>query len=118
MTRVYAYTGCDTCRRALRFLKERGVSHEVLPIREKPPSPAELRKALSSVEGNLKKLFNTSGQDYRALGIGTKLADMTDAEALALLAKNGNLVKRPFVVHEGGTLVGFREDEWKKVFGN
>ncbi len=116
MIRVYAYSGCDTCRRALRFLKDKALPHEVVPIRETPPSEKELRRALALVDGQLKKLFNTSGQDYRAMELGTKLAGMTEAQAIALLAKNGNLVKRPFVIHEKGVLVGFREDEWKTAF--
>lgn len=109
--RVYAYEKCDSCRKALRFLREKGVSAEVVPIRETPPSLAELRRVLKEV-GQLKRLFNTSGQDYRALGVGQKLASMSEDEALALLASNGNLVKRPFVVSNNWATTGFDEAEW------
>ncbi len=37
---------------------------------------------------------------------------MTTAAALQLLAANGNLVKRPFLVGDGFTLVGFNEAAW------
>jgi arsenate reductase len=37
---------------------------------------------------------------------------MTEAEALALLAGNGRLVKRPFVLGDGFGLVGFDPDAW------
>jgi arsenate reductase len=111
--RVYAYEKCDSCRKALRFLREKGVIAEVVPIRETPPSIQELRRVLKEV-GQLKRLFNTSGQDYRALGLGQKLASMSEDEALALLAANGNLVKRPFVVSDDWSTTGFDEVEWSK----
>jgi arsenate reductase len=113
MLKVYAYKGCSTCKNALKFLDARGIAHKELPIRETPPSKSELKKMLGYV-GDLKKLFNVSGQDYRALGIKDKLPDMTEDQALTLLASNGNLIKRPFVLSETAGWVGFKEDIWKK----
>ena len=37
---------------------------------------------------------------------------MTTAAALTLLAGNGNLVKRPFLIGDGVARVGFGEKEW------
>jgi arsenate reductase len=37
------------------------------------------------------------------------------SEALALLSKNGNLVKRPFLLGPGVGLVGFDEGTWSKA---
>ena len=110
--RVYAYSGCDTCRKAVRFLTGLGVAHELIAIREQPPTRAELKRVLAALGGELRKLFNTSGQDYRALGLGAKLPDLSEAEALDLLTKNGNLVKRPFVVTATGGWVGFQAEAW------
>lgn len=117
MIKVYACAGCDTCRQALKFLKEHGVPHEVLPIRERPPSKAELRRMLAVYGGEVRKLFNTSGQDYKALGLAAKLPTMAVAAALELLATNGNLVKRPFAVTADGGIVGFKREEWEARFG-
>jgi arsenate reductase len=110
--RVYEYSGCSTCRKALKFLEARGVAFSAVPIVEDPPSVAEL-KAMAARVG-LKRLFNTSGVLYRELKISEKLPKMSEAEALALLSKNGKLVKRPFVPEKG--LVGFQEAEWKAAF--
>lgn len=115
--RVYAYAGCETCRKALKFLAERGVAHEIVPIREQPPTVAELRAMLAHVGGDLRKLLNTSGQDYKALGMKDRLPAMTEDEALALLASRGNLVKRPFALTKGAGAVGFKPDEWRERFG-
>ena len=65
----------------------------------------------------LKKLFNTSGQSYRDGKWGEKLANVTEAEALEALAKDGKLVKRPFVLSEAGVTVGFDEAVFKKMYG-
>jgi len=113
--KIYAYTGCDTCRKALKFLTARGIPHTVLAIRETPPSLAELQTMLTAYDGDLRKLFNTSGRDYQALGLAAKLPGMTPAEGLALLASNGNLIKRPFLVGKGIHRVGFREEDWKSL---
>jgi arsenate reductase len=117
--KVYAYQGCDTCRRALKYLAARGRAHEVVPIRERPPTVAELERMLERYDGDLRRLFNTSGGDYKALGMKDKLATMTARQAIALLAQHGNLVKRPFVVAGAGAkvfgVVGFKEEEWEAL---
>ena len=110
--KVYVYKGCDTCRRALKFLDSKGIAYDPIPIREQPPSPAELKAMLARYQGQLRKLFNTSGQDYKALNMKDRLPAMTADEAVKLLSENGNLVKRPFVVTSGGGLVGFDETGW------
>ena len=117
MISVYAYKGCDTCRKALKWLKERGIPHEVKAIRETPPTVAELKAAVAAFGGDLRPLFNTSGGDYRELGLKDKLPGMSADEAVALLSKNGNLVKRPFVTGDGVVLAGFKEGEWAGVHG-
>jgi len=114
--RVYEYSKCSTCRNALKFLDRNNVDYEKIPVVETPPTKAELRQMLAAQGGNLKKLFNTSGEQYREMKIGTKINSMSESEALDLLAANGKLVKRPFVIAGDTGLVGFKEDDWKKVF--
>jgi len=113
--RIYEYSKCSTCRKALKFLDNSKVHYEKVPIVETPPAKAELKKMLALQGGNLKKLFNTSGEVYRAMKIGEKLPSMSESEALDLLASNGKLIKRPFALTGDKGLVGFNEDEWKKL---
>lgn len=72
--------------------------------------------ALKERGGSIKNLFNTSGVQYRELKISEKLSKMSEAEAIKLLSENGKLVKRPFVIDENTHLLGFKQDEWEKVF--
>jgi len=112
---VYAYSGCGTCRNALKWLESRGIRPSVVPIRETPPGRSDLVDALEQL-GSLKSLFNVSGNDYRELGLKDKLPSLSTDQALDLLSTNGNLVKRPFVRAGKTYLVGFRQEEWERVF--
>ena len=119
MLKVYLYAKCSTCQNALKWLRARGVKFTEQAIRETPPTAAELSAMLTAAGGQVRRLFNTSGMDYRALGLGEKLDSMSTDEALALLASNGNLVKRPFALDEkaGVFLTGFREADWENALG-
>jgi arsenate reductase len=114
--KIYEYKGCGTCRKALKWLKAKGIAFERIAIREKPPSKGELKRMLKAYDGNLHALFNTSGGDYRAMNIKEKIAKLSKMEAIDLLAGNGNLVKRPFVMTKDGSVVGFNEAEWTAFF--
>ena len=112
--KVYTYANCGTCRKAVKWLDAHGLRYEEIAIRETPPAPAELRSMLAAQGGELRRLFNTSGRDYRELKLGEKLSGMSEADALRLLAGNGNLVKRPFLLGpDGVALVGFAEPAWR-----
>ena len=111
--KVYCYVKCGTCRKALKWLDEQGIPYEELPVRETPPSLAELKKALKT-GGNIRKLINTSSKDYREIGLKDKLDDMSADEVFALLRENGNLVKRPFVVSGSAAWAGFNPEIWQE----
>ena len=111
--KIYTLSNCDTCRAATKWLLTHGVAFEERAIRETPPSGAELRAMLAAQGGELRKLFNTSGRDYREQKLGEKLPSLAPAAALALLAGNGNLVKRPFLIGDKVALVGFDEARWR-----
>ena len=118
MTKVYTYKSCDSCRKAVKWLRANGVPFEELAIRETPPTRGELQSMLKSRGDELRALFNTSGRDYRELGLKDKIGAMTFEEAAELLTGNGNLVKRPFVIGDGVGLVGFKEAEWVTALGS
>ena len=115
MLKVYIYQKCSTCRDALKWLDAHGIKHEVKAIRETPPTVSELKVALKAAGDDLRKIFNTSGMDYRAMGLKERLPNMTEKEALEMLSTHGNLVKRPFVIGDGISLVGFKEAAWEST---
>ena len=109
--RVYSYGPCATCRKALVWLKEHGISAEVIEITRTPPARQDLEEALRQL-GSRSRLFNTSGQRYRALG-AERVAALDDGAALDVLAADGLLIKRPFLLTAQGRIsTGFRPQEW------
>ncbi len=118
--RVYSYPACGTCRKALQWLAQQGFvalgSLDLVDITSAPPSTAELRQAFEAL--GRKRLFNTSGQSYRALGAAA-VAAMDDEQALAALAADGRLIKRPFAITASGrALVGFKVEEWSAALAD
>lgn len=115
---VYTLSNCDTCRAATKWLRARDVAFEERAIRETPLTAAELRTMLAAYDGQVRRLCNTSGREYRALKLGEKLDAMTPGEVIELLAGNGSLVKRPFAIGRGVALIGFDEAAWSATFSN
>lgn len=112
MLRVYSYRGCDSCRKSIKWLDENNVEFESIAIRETPPSRSELKIMLGCYDGNLRRLFNVSGTDYRKLKLKDQLSSLSVDEAIELLESNGNLVKRPFAIKGNWGTVGFNPSEW------
>ena len=117
MITVYQYPKCGTCRKALKWLDEKGVAYETIDIVETPPSKDLLTKAWNKSGLTINKFFNTSGQSYRNGGFKEKLKTMTEADALSALAADGKLIKRPLVLAGDDVLVGFKEADYATKLG-
>ena len=112
--KLYQYPKCSTCRKATKFLNEKGIEFDSIDITEQPPTKLELQAMLNSYEGELRKLFNTSGVQYRELKMKDKLPEMSVEDALELLAGNGKLIKRPFLLNSNDKgIVGFKDADWE-----
>ena len=106
------YPKCSTCKKAQNWLDAHGLSYQVRDIKTENPSAQELALWQAQSGLPLKRFFNTSGQQYRALGLKDALPAMGEEEQLALLATDGMLVKRPILITGDKVLVGFQEAQW------
>ena len=106
------YPKCTTCQKARAWLEARGLDFQVRDIKEDNPTGEELRRWHAASGLPLKRFFNTSGLQYKALGLKDRLPGMSEDEQFALLAADGMLVKRPILVGDGFVLVGVRPDQW------
>ena len=113
MMKFICYPKCTTCHRAEKWLDDNKLEYEIRDIKLDNPTLSELTEWYKKSGLPLKRFFNTSGLLYKSLDIKNKLPDMTEDEALELLATDGMLVKRPLLIGEDFVLVGFREDEWR-----
>ena len=105
------YPKCSTCQKAKAWLDQRGISYDLRDIKLNNPTAEELTAWYQKSGLPLKKFFNTSGLQYKALGLKDKLPEMSEADQLALLATDGMLVGDDFV------LTGFRAAEWEARLG-
>ena len=109
--KLYSYPRCSTCRKAIAWLQSSATEVELIDITVQPPSSEELGRALEQL--GRKRLLNTSGQSYRALGAASVQA-MDDSTLLQALAADGKLIKRPFLILDDGCmLTGFQQAEWE-----
>ena len=100
------------CRKAEKYLQEHNIEYTKRDIKTDNPTAGELCSWQKNSGLPLKKFFNTSGLQYKALGLKDKLPQLNEEEQLQLLAADGMLVKRPLLLTDGNVLVGFKETEW------
>ena len=74
MIKVYCYSRCGTCKKALKWLDENNIEHEDIDIKTVHPDKDTLKKYYAQSGLPLKRFFNTSGIPYRELGLSKKLA--------------------------------------------
>ena len=106
------YPRCTTCKKAQKWLDEKGIGYTFRDIKEENPSYDELKTWYEKSGLDIKRFFNTSGQLYKSMSLKDKLPAMTVEEKLRLLSTDGMLVKRPIFVSDDTVLVGFKEQDW------
>lgn len=110
------YPKCTTCKKAKAWLEAQGLPFDDRNIKEQRPTGEELRRWHTLSGLPLRKLFNTSGLQYKALGLKDKLPTMSEAEQYTLLASDGMLVKRPVLVDGDTVFFGFKQADWEDRF--
>ena len=79
-------------------------------------SDLALKNIVKQSNVELKKLFNTSGVQYRELKLKDKLPTLSKAEIFKLLAGNGRLIKRPIITDGKQSTIGYKEPELKQTW--
>lgn len=109
------YPKCTTCKKAKKFLQEKGVEFEDRHIVEANPTKEEILKWIDMSGLEFKKFFNTSGILYREMGLKDKIKNITKEEAAEILSTNGMLVKRPILIKDEKIVLGFKEEVYKEM---
>lgn len=117
MLKFYGYKKCGTCRKAEKYLEKAGLAYQFIDITEAPPAVNAIRTIARLAGVEPKKLFNTSGIQYRELKIKDRLPSLTDKDIVTLLAGNGRLIKRPLITDGKRATVGFDEAVFSRTWG-
>ncbi len=108
MTTLYGIRNCDTCRKALRWLKARGMDVIFHDLRRDGVPAARLQHWLDTV--GPESLINRRSATWRKLRDDDRAR--ADAAPLELLQEQSTLIRRPVLEHEGHVVVGFREADY------
>lgn len=115
MTTIYGLKNCDTCRKAQNWLKRFGIEHRFVDYRDERQAPDTL-VAWKDAVGGWDALINKSSTTWRELPSNRK-APGSDAEWKLLLKEYPQLVRRPVVVLDDGSVAqGFSDNGFKKLF--
>jgi len=97
---------CTTCKKARRYLQRRGYQLYFRDLSKQRLSATELEKLIG--KRDYTDFLNTRNELFRR----KKMADKPPSkkEAIRLMAKEPNLIRRPVVVAGGRVVVGFDEN--------
>lgn len=103
---------CTTCRKARAYLESRGVALNYRDLGKERLSPSELERLIGRRDH--KQFLNPRNETYRRKKMGQK--PPSRREAIRMMAKEPNLIRRPIVVDGGRVVVGFDTKGMSHVF--
>jgi arsenate reductase (glutaredoxin) len=113
---ILCYPKCGTCQKAEKWLKSNKIEYTYRPIKEENPTKAELTEWLEKSGLLIAKFFNTSGLLYKEHNMKDKVKSLSNSDLIEILSQNGLMVKRPILLAGDKVLVGFKEEDWDKLF--
>lgn len=115
MIHLYGIANCDRVKKARAWLDAQGKDYAFHDYKKEGADPEKIAGWIAAA--GLDVLVNRKGTTFRALSDEDKAKAADAARALALLAANPAVIKRPVVEHDGGILVGFKPDDWAATLG-
>ncbi|KAA3653823.1 MAG: ArsC family reductase [Proteobacteria bacterium] len=110
MIRIYGIRNCDTMKKALTWLDSHAIAYAFHDYKREGIDDATLADWVARV--GREPLVNTRGTTWRKLPDEARRID-SDADAIALMAANTSLIKRPVLdTGDGRLLVGFKPDTY------
>ena len=111
----YSYSKCSTCRKASRWLNQKGLEYQLIDIVKETPSVKYLDLALKQFSADKRVIFNTRGKNFKSIELD--IYTSSNEELIQILLSDGKLIKRPFLVDEGQKIIlGFNENEYISHF--
>jgi arsenate reductase len=97
---------CATCRKARKFMEKRGFHLHYRDLAEERLSASELQKLIGRHDHE--EFLNPRSEVFRK----KKMKDNPPSrrEAISLMAKNPDLIRRPVIVAGGRVVVGYDEN--------
>ncbi len=108
---IFGVKNSQETRAAERFFKERGVGLHVVDLKQKPMSPAEIRRFVERF--SLPGLLDAASKAY--VDGGLQYLKLSEAEWLGRIEREPKLLRLPLVRAGNQLSIGRDEDAWKKM---
>lgn len=102
---LYAKKSCTQCKKAISFLNRKGINYQVKDIVHEPPPRSLLEKVIKAE--NIYASLNQKSVTYKENQLGKRRT--TKNEAIRLMLKDPNLIKRPLIIKDNKAYQGFEE---------
>lgn len=102
---MYAKKSCTQCKKAIAFLDKKGIAYQIKDIVHEPPPRSLLEKVIKAE--NIYASLNQRSTTYRENSLGKRRT--TKNEAIRLMLKDPNLIKRPLIIKDNRAYQGFEE---------
>jgi arsenate reductase len=109
---LFGIKNCDSVKKARRWLDENNVTYQFHDFRKEGLDQATIEGWLTSV--SWETLLNKRGTTWRQLEDSRK-EHLNPQTAIALMLENPTLIKRPVIVRDDLTLVGFDEANYTSL---
>ena len=113
MTKIYGIKNCDTMKKARTWLDGHKVDYSFHDYKASGIDKPTLESWTKKVGWEI--LLNRAGTTFRKLPDADK-GDLTEKKAIALMLAQPSMIKRPVLEAKGKLTVGFKPEEYKKLF--
>ena len=111
---IYGIKNCDTMKKARAWLESHGVAHAFHDYKAAGIERGRLEGWAKAV--GWEALLNRAGTTFRKLPEKER-EGITEKKALALMAAQPLMIKRPVLDVDGKLLVGFKPEVYEQTFG-
>lgn len=105
---IYTYSNCSSCRNAEALATKHGIDAAKRDLFKDPLSVEELESLFARIGRSVTEMVSTRSRPYRDLGLADR--DLSSEELLALMADHPALIRRPIVVIDRESYVGFNRE--------
>ncbi|MCG8316334.1 MAG: ArsC family reductase [Pseudomonadales bacterium] len=112
-TIMYGIKNCDTIKKARKWLDESSIEFQFHDFRKDGISPEKIKGWINAVGWEV--LLNKRGTTWRQLDEKVK-ANVDEASAIDMMLDNPAIIKRPVLETNGQITVGFKPEEYAKLF--
>lgn len=110
---IYGIKNCDTMKKALKWLEANGIAYDFHDYKKRGIDEGVFMQAIEMHGWEI--VINKRGTTWRALPEDVKNA-MDAQEALKIARENPSIIKRPILLRDGITYIGFKDAEYQKIF--